>query len=236
MTQPTVTLYFKNASCSWVAHALLHHLSLPFKGILLKGNDAKLNEAADGSFTHEEYLKINPTGMVPALATESGEIITELPAVVTYIACLAPAEVGQKMLGATPLDRARVIEWTTWFSGTFQGRGTAACMRPGRLVDGEEAQKSVTAKALELLRSCYQRIEERLEGHQYAVGEDLTVVDLYLYLFRRWAMFLPGIGEGFAEKFPDYEKLARKIEELEGVKKALIEEELEMLFGQHEKL
>ncbi|GKT50497.1 glutathione S-transferase GST-6.0 [Colletotrichum spaethianum] len=231
MSSPAITLYFKPGSCSLVAHALLHHLSLPFKPVPMKPNAERRFEAADGSFSHQDYLKINPSGFVPALVIDGGEVITELPAVLTYIACVAPPADTEKLLGNSALSRAKIVEWMTWLSGTFQGTGVAACARPYRFADGEEAKKAVAEKGWDVVLSCYARVEDRLKGREFAVGEALTVVDLYLYVFRRWAIHMTGLGgSDFGNKFPQYEKLGRLVESLEGVQKTLQLEDLKPVY------
>ncbi len=228
MASPSLTLYYKSESCSIVAHALLRHLSIPFKGVPMKPNADRLYEPEDGSLSHDEFAaKFPPYGYVPVLVIDDDEFITEVPAILTYIACLAPPEVRDKLLGASPLERARVVEWMTWLSGTFLGVGIAARGRPYRLVDGEEARKAVSKKGMETTRSCYERVETRLRGREFAVGDALTVVDLYLYVFLRWSENLPGIGGAdFSAKFPNYEKLMKKIERLPGVQATLVAEKL----------
>lgn len=234
MTFPALTLYRKNGSCSFVAHALLHHLCIPFTTISMKPDANRRYEAADGSFTNEDYHKINPSGYVPALVIDGiPEALTELPALLTYIGCLASSETGQKLLGADALERARVVEWMNWLSGTFHSTGVSAFGRPYRFADGEEARTAVASKAWETIQRCYARVEERLKGREFAVSQGLTVVDLYLYLFRRWAEDMEGLGgDQFAKKFPNYDRLGNMVEKIDGVRKALIAEELKPVFGQ----
>ncbi|KXH52190.1 hypothetical protein CNYM01_00521 [Colletotrichum nymphaeae SA-01] len=225
MSSPTITLYYRPGSCSLVAHALLYHLDIPFKTVKLRPNADKRFEAADGSFTHADYCRINPSGYVPALVLDSGEVITELPAVLTYIACIAPPEQTAKFLGSSALDRAKVNEWTNWLSGTFLGASLAACARPYRFTDGEEARKAVAEKGWEHILECFERIESRLEGREWAVGNDLTVVDMYMYYFRRSAVYMTDLGE-----YPNFERLQKKVEKLAGIQKVLEVEELKPVF------
>ena len=194
----------------------------------MKPNAHRHYEAEDGSFSHEQFAtRFPPYGYVPVLVINDDEFLTELPAILTYIGCLAPQDVRDKLLGASPLERARVVEWMTWLSGTFLGVGIAARGRPYRLADDEEARKAVSQKGMETVRSCYERVEVRLNGREFAVGDDMTVVDLYLYLFVRWSENLPGLGGAdFSAKFPNYERVMRKIESLPAVQATLVSEGL----------
>lgn len=103
MMATNVTLFRKNGACSFVPHALLNELDIPYKAVVLDFNEDNHLHAADGSFTHEEYKKIHPMGYVPALKVDD-TIIIELPAIVNYIASLEP---GRQLLGRTPLQQAK---------------------------------------------------------------------------------------------------------------------------------
>jgi glutathione S-transferase len=50
--------------------------------------DIRTHKVADGS----DYYAVNPRGAVPALQMDNGDVLTEGPAILQYIASLAPAE------------------------------------------------------------------------------------------------------------------------------------------------
>ena len=120
----TITLYRKNGTCAMASHIILTEIGVEFAAIQLDwGPDGY--QAADGSFTHAEYLKINPSGYVPALSVH-GTIITETLAILRFLADLAPA---RQLLGYTALERARTDAWLSWLSGTLHGLGFKAFWR-----------------------------------------------------------------------------------------------------------
>ena len=81
-----IKLYRRDGACSFVPHALLNELNIPFTSILMDWDKSGVFAAADGSFTNEEYKeKIHPSGYVPALTVDD-QVIIELPAILTYIA------------------------------------------------------------------------------------------------------------------------------------------------------
>ena len=95
----SLILFESHGSCCFVPHALLNELDIPYESVLLTFKNGVM-EAADGSFTHEQYKQINPSGFVPALKVD-GQIVTELPAIVAYIAELRP---DRQLLGTTPVE------------------------------------------------------------------------------------------------------------------------------------
>ncbi|KAI8316069.1 hypothetical protein K4K61_011098 [Colletotrichum sp. SAR11_59] len=220
MPTPNITLYRTNGACSLVPHSILTHFVVPFVAVEMEptpdGTDGigGRYRAADGSLTHEEYRRINPTGYVPCLVVDE-TVITEMPAVLTYIASLVP---DQNLFGRTAVQRAKAYEWVCWLSGTLHSLGYAGILRPERFVHGEEAKVEVVARAQEVIDECYARIDERLAGREVAVGEGLTVVDFNLYIFYRWGC---KAGTEMGRLYPNYERIARMVEGLDGVTKVV---------------
>ena len=225
-----LTLYYSPGSCALVPHALLHHLSLPFTTVAIaRGADGL--EAADGSFSAQWYREnIHHAGYVPALKVSTDDIdtvITEMPAILTYIALCAGNEEGEALLGKGVVGRARVAEWLAWLAGTVHGTGFAMLFRPARFSADPSAHASIKEQGKVVVEKCFQRINDRLKGREWAVGDALTVVDLNVYVFARWWVEI--LGRDLAE-FPEYKRFCGGVEGLEGVKRAVGEHGKELLF------
>ncbi|KAK4505152.1 hypothetical protein PRZ48_003115 [Zasmidium cellare] len=197
------------------SHILLTELNLPFTtSRMAAGPDGY--EAADKSFTHADYVRdVHPSGYVPALSVD-GEVITENPAILKYIAGLAPE---RNLLGTTAIQKARVDEWLNWLSGSLHGSGFGAFWRPSRYTADEGAFKGIQDKGYQTILACFERIDERVEG-QYAVGKGLTVADVYLHTFYRWGHL---IGVDMSQ-YTKYGRVAREVEKLDSVRKIMAEE------------
>ncbi|KAF9881512.1 hypothetical protein CkaCkLH20_00658 [Colletotrichum karsti] len=222
MSTPMLTLYRFDGACSLVPHAILAHFNIPFHAVpMVPGPSAGDPSApglglraADGSLSHADYLKINPTGYVPALATESSAaVITEMPAVLAYIDAVAP---HARLFGETPVQRAQVTEWLAWLSGTLHATGFGALWRPARFAETEGARKEVEVKGRAIVDRSFARIDEKLVGREFAVGDGLTAADFNLYVFWFWGN---KIGVDMAKVYPNYARLIKMVESLEGVKK-----------------
>jgi glutathione S-transferase len=191
-----------------VSHILLRELNIPFKSVELKAGPNGY-EAADGSFTNAEYRDIHPSGYVPAMSVD-GVAITENPAILRYIADQAPE---RKLLGSGPLQPYKVEEWLAWLSGNLHGSGFGMLWRPGRFTNDAGMYDAISKKGAERVVECYGRIEESIVG-PLVLGEQLSVVDVYLHTFWRW-----GKGTGFdMERFPKYQELAKRVEAMDTVK------------------
>jgi len=76
-------LYYAPDTCSLSPHIVLRELGLEFERVKVD-NRSKLT--ADG----RDLLAINPKGYVAALELENGQILTEGPAIVQYLADWPP--------------------------------------------------------------------------------------------------------------------------------------------------
>ncbi|KAI0487752.1 glutathione S-transferase [Xylaria cf. heliscus] len=226
-----VTLYYVRGACSLAPHTLLCHLGIPFKGVEMQfrpgdnGLDSK-----DGTLSNADFRKINPAGYVPVLVVD-GEVITEQFAVMTMIASLSPdKEAGAAMLGRNQLDRVRTTQWMGWLSDTLHSTGYGAFLHPQRYVeDNKDMYATVRAKGLKTIEYSYDLIDKRLEGRTYIIGEHLTVVDIFAYVVWRWGTAFTGIDMN--EKYPAYGQLVRRLDALDGAKKAKEEEGLKQNFN-----
>ena len=94
-------LYYSPGACSLSPHIALREAGLPFDLVLAS---TKTHKLADGT----DYYTINPKGYVPLLELDSGERLSEGPAIVQYIADQAPA--SQLAPPAGTMARYRLME------------------------------------------------------------------------------------------------------------------------------
>lgn len=195
---------------------LLEELQIP-SNIVKLGMGPDGLQATNGSLSNAEYKqKIHPSGYVPALVLKTGVVITENPSVLTYVASLKPE---RELLGTTSVEHARVLEWLVWLSATLHGSGFGAYWRPARFIDDEAAHTLIEKKGREIILRCFDRIEQRVDG-RHAVGDKLTVVDVYLHVFYRWGNEI-GVD---MDKYPRFQELVRETEKLKSVQAIMARE------------
>ena len=207
---PDIKLWYAPGACSLAPHVLLHEVRAPF--------DAVETSVAKGANLTDEFARINPKKRVPVLSLD-GEVITEVPAIATAIADLAPE---RYLMGRTALDRARVHEWMNWLSGSLHGQGFGALWRPQRFSDDPEAFEGIKAKARKTISECFEVIESRLSS-AYSTGDGFTAVDPFLLVFYRWGN---GIGIDMPRACPSYTAFAQKLVQRDSVAAALAAEGL----------
>src|ERR1041384_4093771 len=72
-------LYYSPGACSLSPHIALREAGEKFE---MQKVDLKTKKLEGGG----DYLQVNPKGYVPALQLDSGEVLTEGPAIVQYVA------------------------------------------------------------------------------------------------------------------------------------------------------
>ncbi|GAP86673.1 putative glutathione s-transferase [Rosellinia necatrix] len=242
---PEITLYHADGACSFVAHALLLQLGIPFRAVAMRfAADGGGLESADGSISTAAYRAISPAGYVPVLVVD-GEVVTEQLAVANMIAAQAnhhnnsnndnnnddDDDEASGFLGRDTLSRVRVVEWMAWLSGTVHAQGYGPLLRPMRFVEAgrDDVYPAIRAKGLATVEASHARIEARLTGRQHAVGDQPTVVDLFLYLLWGWGGRLAHI-EDMGARYPAWEGVVRRAEALRGVREAAAREGLGLFF------
>ncbi|SFM29022.1 glutathione transferase GstA [Variovorax sp. OV329] len=163
-------LYYSPGACSLSPHIALHEAGLAFEPVLASTKSHKLQDGTD-------YYTINPLGYVPLLELDDGTLLREGPAIVQYIADLAPTKNLAPAAGT--LQRYRLQEWLT-FIGTEIHKGFSPLFNPAT----PDEYKTI---ARDKLASRLKWLDGQLEGKQYLMGEHFGVADGYLFTVTNWA-------------------------------------------------
>jgi glutathione S-transferase len=167
-----VKLYLARGACSLSPHIALAEAGLPFE---IEKVDLRAKITAGG----QDYRQINPKGSVPALLLDNGEVLTEGPAIVQYIADQAPAKTLAPPAGT--LARYRLQEWLNYISSELH-KGFAPLFRPDLSDDAKKATIAAFETKLDL-------VAKSLEGQDYLMGAEFTVADGYLFTILGWTKF-----------------------------------------------
>jgi glutathione S-transferase len=165
-------LYFSPGACSLSPHIVLREAGLPFELEQVNMREKKTKAGAD-------YLTINPKGAVPALHMDDGQLLTEVAAIVQYLADLKP----EKNLAPKPgtLERVRLQEWLNYI-GTELHKSFGAFFSSKAIDDWKSyAKEGLTAR--------FDFVSKQLEGKQYLLGDTFTVADTYLFTILTWMKF-----------------------------------------------
>ncbi|HXR85975.1 MAG TPA: glutathione transferase GstA [Stellaceae bacterium] len=163
-------LYYSIGACSLSPHIALREAGLDFT---LEKVDLKSKQIGSGGDIRTE----NPKGMVPVLVLDSGEVLTEGPAIVQWIADQKPDSGLAPACGT--MARYHLMEWLNFVTSELH-KTYSPLFNP----DAPEAYKTV---ARATLAERYAFVEEKLAGKSYLMGKQFTVADAYLFTVTNWA-------------------------------------------------
>ena len=131
--------------------------------------DLKSHRTADGS----DFYEINPKGYVPALVLDSGEMLTENVAILSWI-----ADQAEKLAPRGSFGRYRLLEALAFISTEIH-KSYKPFFTPGTTEEAKSAARQAITRRLDFLA-------ERLKG-DYLLGPGFTVADAYLFVMLTWA-------------------------------------------------
>ncbi len=166
-------LYYSPGACSLSPHIVLCETGLDF-------TIEKVNLRTKETESGRDFSAINPKGYVPALELNGGEVLTEGPAIVQYVADLAPEK--KLIPPAGTLARARVQEWLN-FIGTELHKNFTPLFNPASTDDIRNAAQANIARRLPIAATA-------LDAHPYLIGDSFSVADAYLFTVLSWTGFV----------------------------------------------
>jgi glutathione S-transferase len=140
-------------------------------------------DLGSGEQFSDEFRKVNPDCVVPALELDDGSCISEVLAICQYIEDLNPEP---PLLGHSPEDRARVSMW----NGKVEQLGLMAMMDAFRnaskgLVDralpGPESYAQIpelAERGRNRVVQFFYRLNDQLEGNAFVAGDAYSIADI----------------------------------------------------------
>ena len=198
-------LFYSSGACSLSPHIVAREAGIDLK---LQKVDLKTKTMV----SQGDYLAVNPKGSVPALELDDGEILTEGPVIVQFLADLRP-EKGLAPPAGT-LERYRLQEWLGYINSELH-KSFSPLFRP-------DTPAETRAERQAYLNRRYTLIEQRLAQHPYLMGAAFTVADAYLFTVTNWA----GIVKLDLSPFPKLRAFQERIAARPAVKAAMSAEGL----------
>ncbi|MBH9553596.1 glutathione S-transferase family protein [Inhella gelatinilytica] len=167
-------LYGFPGSASLVVRLLLEETQQPYEFVALDGAKQEHKQPA--------YLKLNPHGRVPTLV-DGETVLYESAAICLY---LAEKTQGPWALPTDPAQRGQLYKWLMFLTNSVQP-ALVAYFYPDRLIDLPDAVPAVKTKAEANTLALFRQIDAELgAAGPYLLGEEPTVVDLFLLMLVRW--------------------------------------------------
>lgn len=163
-------LFLKAGACSLASHIALEEAGLRYD---TESVDLRTKTLASGG----DFSKINPKGYVPALLLDGGELLTEGPAILQYVADQAPSK-GLAPAAGT-LARYQLQSWLTYI-GTELHKSFSPFFNPAASDDWKAAARANLERRLGL-------VNQQLAAQPFLLGEAFSVADAYLFTVLSWA-------------------------------------------------
>ena len=198
-------VYFSPLACSLASRISLYESG---QEATFQRVDTKAGRTASG----EDYRTINPKGLVPALRTDEGVVLTENAAILQYLADQRP-EAG---LAPQGFGRYQLQQWLSFIGSELHKTVFTPLLSPTWPAEGK-------AKAKEAAAERFAYLNDHLSGRDWLL-DDFSVADAYLAAVLNWnqavkfdfsaypaiqayqkrLMARPAVGKAMAEEFALY--------------------------------
>ncbi|WP_299552413.1 glutathione S-transferase family protein [uncultured Tateyamaria sp.] len=167
-------LYYSKGSSAVAAHVLLEEVGATYEPIEVS--------IAKGEHRMPAFLRRNPKGRIPALGTAEG-VISESPAILEYIAQSYP-DAGVQPRG--PFKQAQARSLCAYLCATAHV-AFAHKHRGARWAVAEASLRDMQGRVAQNLSDCAAYLQkEAVASGPWAMGEQFTYCDPYLFQFSRW--------------------------------------------------
>ncbi|MES2724042.1 MAG: glutathione binding-like protein [Pseudomonadota bacterium] len=167
-------LYFSPLACSLASRITVYEAGAE-SAVALQRVDTKTQTTADGA----HYRAINPKGMVPALRTSAGDILTENAAILPFIADQFP---GANLAPAGGIERSRLAQWLSFIGSELHKTVFTPLLSP-------KANDGAKTYAREAAPDRLAYLDAHLTGRDYLLDR-FSVADAYLTAVLNWAQFV----------------------------------------------
>ena len=190
-------VYGAKGTGSVLAEAALTLLGLPYR--------LAEDVAWDDDGPTEALARANPMKQLPALVLPGGELMTESAAILIWLADDHPeARLAPTMAS---LARPAFLRWMSFVSAAIY---SLYWIRddPSRIAATEEAQALARQRTRDRIVECWRVMDAQVDPARYILGDDLSVLDLYVAVLSRWGPR----RKAFYEVAPKMAKVVRRVD------------------------
>ena len=196
-------LYFSPLACSMASRIALNEAGADARFVEV---DPKTKRTPDGA----DYRATNALGLVPAIRTDDGEVISENAAILQYVADRFPAA---ELAPPAGMARSRLQQWLC-FIGTELHKGLFVPLL------SKTAPAEAKTYTLEKGLSRLDYLNNYLEGREFLL-DHFSVADAYLVTVINWTMATPPIE---LAKWPNVKAYYDRTRARPSIARALAEE------------
>jgi glutathione S-transferase len=196
-------LYYSPGACSLSPHIIACEAELPLQFVKVDLQSKRTEDGAD-------YLQLNPNGYVPLLILDDGKQLSEGPAIVQYLADLAPEK---KLVPPSGLfERYQLQQWLNFIASEIH-KSFGLLFNPSAPEEVKQLAKALLGKRLD-------SVAKYLDSHAFLLGEHYSAADAYLFVTLGWGKYV-GID---ISRWPILARYSAVIAARPAVQKAMREE------------
>lgn len=172
-------LYYSPSTASLAVHWMLIEIGAPFELVL--------TDIATGANRTPDYLKLNPSGVVPTLIVDGAPVLES--AAILMLLAERHADKGLTPAAGTP-ERAAYFQWMVYLANALlpSFRAWYYPHEPAGEANAEAAQAAARAR----VEAVWDRVDAQLAAKgPYMLGERLSAVDFLATMLMRWSRNLP---------------------------------------------
>jgi len=192
-----LTLFGAQASGSVAVEAALTLLGIPYA--LIEGA-TWAEEAA-----RERVAPVNRMRQIPTLVLPDGSTLTESAAILIHLADQHPEARLAPALGS--VARAQFLRWMVYVSSAIY---SLHWIKPdvSRIGAPKTARQAVVDAVHDRIAFCWSVMDEQLQPGRYLLGDELTVLDLYVTVVSRFGPW----RERFYQVAPKMTPVVRRVD------------------------
>jgi glutathione S-transferase len=161
-------LYFSPLACSLATRIALYEAGAEAR---YRQVDLRAKRTDDGS----DFLAINPMGQVPVVRADSGELLTENPVVLQYVADRFP---DSGLAPKSGIERYRLQQWLNFVTSELHKLVFNLLFDP-------TGTEEIKAFALRQADKRFAHLDKHLDGREFLLDR-FTVADAYLVTVLNW--------------------------------------------------
>ncbi len=169
-------LYYSPGACSFAVRFALDQAELPHR--------LNLVAAFRGEHLRQEYRDLNPLSLIPTMRAPEGELLTEVCAILTYLASLRP---DHDLLPTETMPLARAHEWMSLFASSVHP-AFVSYYNPVRVTKNEAIHPALKESGRENFHRLLRFVDSRLPADGYVLGGRRSALDGYAFVFFMWGM------------------------------------------------
>jgi glutathione S-transferase len=172
-------LYYSPSTASLAVHWMLIEIGAPFELVL--------TDIETGANRTPDYLKLNPSGVVPTLIVDGAPVLES--AAILMLLAERHADKGLAPAAGTP-ERAAYFQWMVYLANALlpSFRAWYYPHEPAGEANAEAAQAAARAR----VEAVWDRVDAQLAAKgPYMLGERLSAVDFLTTMLMRWSRNLP---------------------------------------------